>query len=133
MALNAYLKAKGQKTGDFKGSCTQKGREGSIQIIAVSHSVVSPRDVASGLPSGKRMHKPICLTQELDMSLPLLYSALTQNENIPTWKLEFWTTAFQDRTKSVGAEMQHYTIELVNASICLDRTSAWRTTRSPTS
>jgi len=118
MALNAYLTAKGQKQGPFKGSVTQKGREGTIAVIAVSHSVISPRDAASGQPSGKRMHKPICVTQELDQSLPLLYNALCQNENIPSWKLEFWTTGYQDRTQSVGSEMQHYTIELLNASLC---------------
>lgn len=51
MALNAYLKLKGQKQGDIKGSVTQKGRENKIMVIAVSHEVVSPRDMASGLPS----------------------------------------------------------------------------------
>lgn len=30
MALNAYLKLKGQKQGDVKGSVTQKGRENKI-------------------------------------------------------------------------------------------------------
>jgi type VI secretion system secreted protein Hcp len=117
MALNAYLKATGQKQGDLKGSVTQKGREGSIQVIAVSHSVVSPRDPASGLPTGKRMHKPFVITKELDISSPLLYNALCQNENISKWELQFWTTAYQDRTQSVGTEMQHYTVNLVNASI----------------
>ncbi len=27
--------------------------------VAVEHEIVSPRDAASGLPTGKRMHKPI--------------------------------------------------------------------------
>jgi len=118
MALNAYLKLKGQKTGDIKGSVTQKGREGSIAIIAVDHEIISPRDAASGAPSGKRMHKPIVVTKELDMSSPLLYNVLVQNENIPTWELNFWTTQVgNDRTTSVGSETQHYTIKLTNASI----------------
>ena len=34
MALNAYLKLKGQKQGEIKGSVTQKGREGKIMVIA---------------------------------------------------------------------------------------------------
>ncbi|HZF48038.1 MAG TPA: type VI secretion system tube protein Hcp, partial [Polyangiaceae bacterium] len=58
MALNAYLKLKGQTQGEIKGSVTQKGREGKIMVIAVSHEIMSPRDPASGLPTGKRMHKP---------------------------------------------------------------------------
>jgi type VI secretion system secreted protein Hcp len=116
MALNAYLRLKGQKQGEIKGSVTQKGREGSIMVIAVSHEIVSPRDPASGLPTGKRQHKPIVITKELDKSSPLLYSVLTQNENVPEWKLEFWTPQL-NAAGGVGAEKQHYTMELVNANI----------------
>ena len=68
MALNAYLKLKGQKQGEIKGSVTQKGREDKIMVIAVSHEIISPRDPASGLPTGKRMHKPFVITKELDKS-----------------------------------------------------------------
>ncbi len=111
MALNAYLKLKGQKQGELKGSVTQKGREGKIAVIAVSHEIVSPRDAASGLPTGKRMHKPFVITKELDKSTPLLYNVLVNNENIPEWELQFWTPS------STGAEKQHYTVKLTNANI----------------
>jgi type VI secretion system secreted protein Hcp len=111
MALQAYLILKGQKQGAINGSITQKGRENSIGIIAVSHSVVSPRDAASGLPTGKRMHKPITVTQELDKAVPLLYNALVNNENITEWTCKFWEPS------STGAEKQYFTISLVNANI----------------
>ncbi len=111
MALNAYLSLKGQKQGDIKGSVTQKGREGKIMVIAVSHEVMSPRDAASGLPTGKRMHRPFVITKELDKSTPLLMNALVNNENISTWELQFW------QPSPTGAEKQHYTIKLTNANI----------------
>jgi type VI secretion system secreted protein Hcp len=111
MALNAYLKLKSQKQGEIKGSVTQKGREGKIMVIAVSHEIISPRDHASGLPTGKRMHKPFVITKELDKASPLLYNVLTNNENIPEWSLEFWTPG------GTGAEKQHYTVKLTNANI----------------
>ena len=111
MALNAYLKLKGQKQGELKGSVTQKGREGKIMIIAVSHEITSPRDAASGLPTGKRMHKPFVVTKELDKSTPLLFNALVNNENVPEWELQFW------QPSQTGAEKQHYTVKLVNANI----------------
>lgn len=117
MALNAYLKLKGQKQGDIKGSVIQKGREGSIMVIACSQSIVSPRDAASGLPSGKRMHKPFMITKEVDQASPLLYNSLVNNENLPTWQLDFYTTQFQDRTTGTGTEQNYYTIKLTNASI----------------
>ena len=111
MALNAYLKIKGQKQGDIKGSVTQKGRDGKIMVIAVSHEIMSPRDPASGLPTGKRMHKPFVITKELDKSSPLLYSVLVNNENVTEWELQFW------QPSATGAEFQHYTVKLTNANI----------------
>ncbi len=111
MALNAYLKLKGKKQGDIKGSVTQKGRENKILVIAVDHSVISPRDAASGLPTGKRMHKPLVITKELDKSTPLLFNALCTNENITDWELQFW------QPSATGVEKQHYTIKLTNANI----------------
>src|SRR5882672_6257648 len=111
MALNAYLKLKGQRQGQIKGSATERGREDSIVVIAVTHEVVSPRDPASGLPTGKRMHKPLVITKELDRSTPPLYSALVNNENLTEWTLQFW------RPDRAGAEKQNYTIKLTNASI----------------
>src|SRR4051812_46536780 len=103
MALNAYLNLKGQKQGDIKGSVTQKGREGKIMVIAVSHEIISPRDSASGLPTGKRQHKPMVITKELDKSSPLLQGCLSNNENITTWELQFWTPQGSAAT-GVGAE-----------------------------
>ena len=116
MALNAYLNLKGQKQGDIKGSVTQKGREGKIMVIAVSHEIISPRDSASGLPTGKRQHKPLVITKELDKSSPLLLNALCNNENIPEWQLQFWKPQIS-AVAGVGSEVQNYTIKLTNANI----------------
>src|ERR1044071_9914900 len=111
MALNAYLRLTGQKQGDIKGSVIQKTREDSIMVIAVSHEIISPRDPASGLPTGKRMHKPMVITKELDKSTPLLYNVLVNNENITEWQLQCW------QPSSTGAEKQHFAIKLTNANI----------------
>ena len=116
MALNAYLSLKGVKQGQIKGSVTQKGREDKIMVIAVSHEVISPRDPASGLPTGKRMHKPFVITKELDKATPLLYNVLVNNENITEWELQFWAPQIK-AGGSMGTEVQHYTVKLVNANI----------------
>ena len=111
MALNAYLKLKGETHGEIKGSVTQKGREDSMQIIGSSHEVISPRDAASGLPTGKRQHKPFVITKEVDRASPLLFSLLVNNENITEWELKYW------QPSSSGKETQHFTVQLLNASI----------------
>jgi type VI secretion system secreted protein Hcp len=111
MALNAYLRLKGQRTGDIRGSVTQKGREGTIMVIAVDHELSSPRDPSSGLPTGKLRHKPVRITKELDRSSPLLYQMMTTNENLTGWELQFW------RMTAAGTEIQNFTMRLTNANI----------------
>src|ERR1044072_110634 len=91
MALNAYLTLKGAKQGDIKGSVTQKGREGKIAVIAVSHEIVSPRDSASGLPTGKRQHKPPVVTKELDKASPPRHPGLASNESLTSVRLDFFS------------------------------------------
>jgi type VI secretion system secreted protein Hcp len=110
-ALNAYLKLKGEKSGDIKGSVTQKGREGAIDVASLSHEVISPRDPASGLPTGKRQHKPFTIRKELDKSTPILNSMLANNEKIKAWELQ----VFLPNAKGVDALA--YTVKLTNASI----------------
>lgn len=53
--------------------CDAKGMAVSSSV-ALSHSVTSPRDAASGLATGRRMHKPMTITKELDKSSPQLFS-----------------------------------------------------------
>jgi type VI secretion system secreted protein Hcp len=111
MALNAYLSLAGEKQGDIKGSVTQKGREGKILVFAFQHEIVCPRDPASGIPTGKRVHKPFMLTKELDKATPLLYNVLCNNENIKTWELQLW------QPSPTGQERQHFTVRMWNANI----------------
>jgi type VI secretion system secreted protein Hcp len=111
MALNAYLQLEGMTQGPIKGSVTQKGREDQIMVIAVQHEVTSPRDTASGLPTGKRQHHPYVITKEVDKASPLLFNALCNNESFTTWELQFW------QPNPSGVEKQHYTVKLENATI----------------
>jgi type VI secretion system secreted protein Hcp len=116
MPMQGYMTVKAQKQGDIKGSITQRGREGQIAFIAFEHDVLSPRDAATGLPTGKRMHKPIFITKNIDRSTPLLYSALVNNENLPEVVFFFW------RPAGTGSEVQYYTVKLTNANIASMRT-----------
>lgn len=110
-AALAHLKVKGQTQGRIKGGSTLKGHEGTIEVEAVSHEVLAPHSAASGLPTGKRQHKPLTITKAIDKSSPMLMSALTNNENISSWELMFYTKTGK------GTEKLSYTIKLTNASI----------------
>ena len=111
-----YLSVVGQKQGQIKGSVTIKGRENSILVSELSHSIVSPRDPQSGLPTGQRMHKPFVVTMPLDKASPLLFQALCTNENLTQVTLKEWNPATNAAT-GVGSEVQAWTIKLANASI----------------
>src|SRR5947209_7480301 len=91
MALSAYLTLAGQKQGPINGSVTEKGRENSILVHSYENLITSPRDAASGLATGKRVHQPITVTKEMDRSSVLLWNALVNNENLTSWVLKIWT------------------------------------------
>jgi len=112
MALAAYLTIVAERQGPIYGSVTQKGRENQILVTAVQHEIVCPRDPQSGIPTGKRIHKPFMITKELDKSTPLLFAVLCTNENIREARIDFWTAT------ATGQEKQHYTVVLTNANIC---------------
>jgi type VI secretion system secreted protein Hcp len=106
----------GQTQGLIKGSCEQKGRENSIIVISVSHEITGPRDIESGLATGKRHHKPLVITKELDRATPLLYNSLVHNENIPKWVMLFYKPQIR-ATGGMGQEVNHFAIKLTNATV----------------
>ena len=115
-----YLNITGQKQGHIDGGITEKGQEKTIRAYGLLHGIVSPRDAASGLPTGKRRHAPIQISIGLDVAIPKLYNALVQNENLSTWELKYWS-AVHKGSGSTAAGTTHaniYTVKLTNANIC---------------
>jgi type VI secretion system secreted protein Hcp len=111
MASTIFLTVQGQKSGTVRGDVTQKGREGQILVQSVAHAISSPRDPASGLPTGPRLHQPMVVTKEIDRSSAPLYQMLATAEKITQMTLRFW------RPSLTGAEQNYYSVTLTNASI----------------
>jgi type VI secretion system secreted protein Hcp len=109
--VSAFLKLKGQQQGDIKGGSTQRGRTGQIQVVGWSHEVQAPRDVVSGIALGKRVHKPLVITKEIDRASPALYTAWATNESLTGWQLFLW------RPGPSGVEQQYFTIQLSHATV----------------
>lgn len=78
--------------GPIRGGSTARGREGTITVLAVSHALRSPRDVVTGVPSGRRQHHPIVVTKDVDRSTPILIDALAHNAVLPSWRLDVYAT-----------------------------------------
>jgi type VI secretion system secreted protein Hcp len=111
-----HMTLTGETSGLVNGSSTAPGREDTIALIGFSHEVISPRDAASGLPTGKRQHKPLNVTKFIDKSTPILFHILASNENITELEITFYRSAVD------GSQEPYYRIELVNASIAGIRT-----------
>ena len=62
----AYVKFEG-----IEGEARDKNHQGWSDLLSVS-GIPEPRDAASGLPTGKRQHKPLTLTKPIDKSTPML-------------------------------------------------------------
>jgi type VI secretion system secreted protein Hcp len=76
--------------------------------VGFSHEIVSPRDPASGLPTGKRLHKPYMVTIPIGGAAPLFMNALVTNENLTSVTISL----FKPGTNTVGT-----TVKLTNASV----------------
>jgi type VI secretion system secreted protein Hcp len=84
-AFHTYASFKGKKQGQLKGEST-KGREkdGWFEIQSIDMGAEVPVDPKSGAASGKRQHKPLVITKEVDAASPLLLNAHVINEAFET-------------------------------------------------
>lgn len=108
-AMNAadfYLQLSG-----IEGSSRLGDAAGAIEVHSFSWGIVSPRDAASGLPTGKRMHKPLHLTLELDKASPQLILACATGQHIKEAKL-----TVRKLNPNGGAE-NYYTITLIDCMV----------------
>ena len=69
---------------------TVDGSQHVVKLSGFEHEVIIPRDVASGLPTGKRQHRPVSVNKPVDKTSPLLMKILTQNENITEWRMNVY-------------------------------------------
>jgi type VI secretion system secreted protein Hcp len=95
--------------GSMSITAQKQGAIGPIVVSGITHEIISPRDPASGLPTGKRQHQPITITKELDKSTPLLLNALVQNETLTSVVIGVEKNGAQLETiKLTNANVQHY-------------------------
>lgn len=81
-------------------------------VLEFTFATRSPRDPASGLPTGKRMHEPVRFTKEVGPSTPQLYAALSQNENLPEVVLDCYGV-----DQGTGKLALAHSLTLVNANL----------------
>jgi len=110
MPMPGNLTLVGKEQGPIEGSCDIEGREETILVQSFKHVVDLPSN-ESGLPSGKRIHRPLMITKEVDKSTPKLYQALCTGEPMSEATLRWY------RMDGAGEELQFFTVMLQNALI----------------
>jgi type VI secretion system Hcp family effector len=101
-AQSAFLVLQSPK-GRVNGSVTQKGREGSIEVIGTEHNVASTA-------VGSRTHSAFVVKKKVDVASSKLYSALINGET-------FDATLSFVRPNAAGIESQYYSVKLTRARI----------------
>ena len=110
-----FVSMKGQIQGQFAGwynPVAEIGDAAGLGLVEdLAWSVTSPRDAASGLPTGKRQHKPLTLRLRMSEALLLVANALVHNENLPTVEIRSYAR------DSEGVYTLRRTQSLINANI----------------
>jgi len=112
MAYEFYVTVEGTVQKKFKGESPNKQHAQQIPGLSFQYEVTAAHDASSGLPSGKRQHKPMVFVKEWGASTAQFFQALVNNENLKTVNFEFYRV---DTT--TGKEAVYYTIKLTNASV----------------
>jgi len=114
----AYLRLKGSRQGEIRGSVVQKGREGRIAVIESNHELSVPLDLATGQSSGRLQHRPFIVVKEIDQSTPRLYQALIDGEVFTEFELQYWAARRAGvAATAAGSEVQRYTVRLGQARL----------------
>jgi type VI secretion system secreted protein Hcp len=109
--VHLYLKANGT---DIQGDShqTSLGRENSIECVYYKQEVVTAREAASGLATGRRQYNPLLVRKRIDKASPLLAKALTENQVIEgTFKF------FRPNPSGDGTTEQFYTVVIKQGRI----------------
>lgn len=111
MPIPAYLWLKDDGGADIRGNVDVDKREGSIEVIAFSHSVSLPVDAATGKITGKRSHAPISFEKEFDSSSPYLYKAVSKGQTLKSAEFKWY------RINYAGQEEEYFNMLLEGVTV----------------
>ncbi|AJQ96052.1 Hcp family type VI secretion system effector [Gynuella sunshinyii] len=80
MAIPAYLWLKDEQGNNISGSVKVSGREGSIEVLELSHNIYIPTDSDTGELTGTRKHSPVTIGKACDASSPYLFKACCRGQ-----------------------------------------------------
>lgn len=106
-----YGTCTGQKSGVIKGDATAVGHVGQWNVVSITDGLTSPRDPASGLPTGQIQHSQLRVVMLAGPQTVRLIQSLTTNEVLSTCQFNFY------RPSPTGAQVNYLRIQLTNAGL----------------
>ena len=83
-AADYFIKFEG-----IDGESSDGRRPGEIDVMSFSWGVSNTANAASGLPTGKRQHKPFSISKHVDKATPKLFERCCNGAHIPKVVLTF--------------------------------------------
>lgn len=111
MPIPPYMWFKDDGGADIRGSVDVHGREGSIEIIGMSHGINLPVDGSNGRITGTRQHSSMMIEKEVDSSTPYLYKAAATGQTLKSAVLRFYNIS------DAGQEVCYYTVLMENVKV----------------
>ncbi|MFO0745139.1 MAG: type VI secretion system tube protein Hcp [Myxococcota bacterium] len=113
-----FVSVKGQLQGDLAGwwnpvdnlDGVDLSQAGMVDDLA--WSVTSPRDAASGLPTGRRLHHPLTLRMRMSTATLQLAMAIRNNENLSELRVRWFVPSAE-----TGANVFTRELLLLNANV----------------
>lgn len=117
MPIPANMWIKDDGGADIKGSVDVQDREGSIEIIGLSHGITLPVDGANGRITGTRQHSSMMLEKEIDRSSTYFNRAAVTGQTLKSAEIRFY------KINDAGQEECYYIIHLENVKVTSVNTS----------
>lgn len=111
MAIPVYLWLTDDAGNQIKGSVDVRGREGSIEIVELMHSVELPIDNLTGKITGTRVHGDYALIKEIDSSSPYLYQGASSGRTFKKAELKFYRINYN------GQEEEYFRVTMENVRV----------------
>lgn len=111
MAVPLRLWLKDEGGADLRGASEVSGREGSIEVLSLTHGIHSLTDGHTGKLMGARHHRPLTIEKEIDRSSALLYRAVACGLTLQSGELRFY------RINESGREEAYFSMLLKNVKV----------------
>ena len=111
MAIPLHLSLKDVDGADIRGSSAVAGREGSTEVLSLTHGVYTPACGATGKLMAGRSHRPLTIEKEIDKASPILYKAVAQGMPLSQAILRWY------RINEAGREEEYFNMTMKNVRV----------------